>query len=209
MAIVSSARYNPSLDYRQGVEREHAWPASHCGAYMQSCCRALSKSEQATAELSISHQTPLQAAVSEQAALPTPQSPPHFSSIWLSRVCQTASHEIGHCFAIDHCVYYACVMQGTASIAEDVRQPPYLCPVDLAKLLRATGADEMERYKALLTFCERSEHGGAGWFKALAAWIRGRLRDLQSGAGSVEQNSSKHASESKTGSRNKPIELSP
>jgi archaemetzincin len=30
-------------------------------------------------------------------------------------------------------------MQGSASLREDVRQPPYLCPVDLAKVLEATG----------------------------------------------------------------------
>jgi archaemetzincin len=32
-------------------------------------------------------------------------------------------------------------MQGTASIAEDVRQPPYLCPVCLAKVAYAIGVE--------------------------------------------------------------------
>lgn len=38
VAVVSMARYNPHLDERQNVEREHAWPASHCEAYMRACC---------------------------------------------------------------------------------------------------------------------------------------------------------------------------
>ena len=211
MAVVSMARYNPALDSEQNVERQHAWPASHCDFYMRNCCGApTNKTEKAKPDFSISHQTPLEAAVSAHAAPPTPQTPSQLSSLWLSRVCQTASHELGHCFAIDHCVYYACVMQSTASLAEDVRQPPYLCPVDLAKLLRATSADEEERYKALLTFCERVEHTGAGWFKALGAWIEGRLQQLDSGGKGLEKQSSiQHVSGSKAGSRNLPIELSP
>jgi len=70
-------------------------------------------------------------------------------------------------------MYYACVMQGTASISEDARQPPYLCPVDLAKISRATGADEVQRYQQLLAFCDRHE---GDMFSALGAWIRGVLR---------------------------------
>ncbi|KAK0723486.1 hypothetical protein B0T26DRAFT_750749 [Lasiosphaeria miniovina] len=57
--------------------------------------------------------------------------------LWLSRVARTAVHELGHCFCLDYCVYYACVMQGTTGLAEDTRQPPYLCPVCLKKLTRA------------------------------------------------------------------------
>ncbi|KAL3663144.1 hypothetical protein V7S43_011555 [Phytophthora oleae] len=34
VAAVSSARYNPVLDTAQQVEREHAWPASHCQKYV-------------------------------------------------------------------------------------------------------------------------------------------------------------------------------
>jgi archaemetzincin len=33
---------------------------------------------------------------------------------------------LGHCFGIAHCVYYACSMQGTASIIENSKQPLYL-----------------------------------------------------------------------------------
>lgn len=173
MAAVSMARYNPRLDDGQDVEREHAWPASHCDTYMRECCGAPCKTKKVKSDFSVSHQTPIQAAVSVHAAFPTPQTQYQLSSLWLSRVCQT------DCFGMDHCVYYACVMQATASLAEDVRQPPYLCPVDLAKLLRATEADERERYEALLRFCGPHEDGGAGWFKALEAWTLGRLEGLE------------------------------
>lgn len=213
MAVISTARYNPSLDDRQDVEREHAWPASHCDAYMRECCGAPSKVKKAKLDASFSHQTPLNAAVSAHASLPTPQTPSQLSSLWLSRVCQTASHELGHCFGMDHCVYYACVMQATGSLAEDVRQPPYLCPVDLAKTLKATGANERQRYEALLTICGGLEDGGAGWFRAFKAWIVGRLRELKDGGEGLEKKtadlSTKPASKSKAGSKKAPIELSP
>lgn len=213
VAVISTARYNPSLDDRQDVEREHAWPASHCDAYMRECCGAPSKVKKAKLDASFSHQTPLNAAVSAHASLPTPQTPSHFSSLWLSRVCQTASHELGHCFGMDHCVYYACVMQATGSLAEDVRQPPYLCPVDLAKMLKATGANERQRYEALLTICGRLEDGGAGWFRAFKAWIVGRLREMKDGDEGLEKKtadlSTKPASKGKAGSKKAPIELSP
>ncbi len=114
---------------------------------------------------------------------------------------------------MDHCVYYACVMQATASLAEDVRQPPYLCPVDLAKILRATGADERERYEALLIFCTRHKDGGAGWFNAFEAWITGRLGGLEEERAGLEKtagkSSSKPTTKGKAGSKTVPIELSP
>lgn len=59
--------------------------------------------------------------------------------MWTARMCRTAAHELCHCLGMDHCVYGACSMQGAASVGEDLRQPPFLCPVDLRKLLAATG----------------------------------------------------------------------
>jgi hypothetical protein len=40
VAVISTARSNPVLDHRQNVEREHAWPASHCKAYVETMCAA-------------------------------------------------------------------------------------------------------------------------------------------------------------------------
>ncbi|KAK0836938.1 hypothetical protein LTR03_013226 [Friedmanniomyces endolithicus] len=86
-------------------------------------------------------------------------------------------HELGHCFGIDHCTYYACIMQGTAGLSEDARQPPYVCPVDTAKLLTATGADEVEWLRALLEFCDR--FGEDALFSSFAAWLRVRTAEVE------------------------------
>jgi archaemetzincin len=192
IAVVSGARYNPILDRTQRVERDHAWPVSHCEKYVQSCCEAAGndpdddktmEDAQVDDDLAVDSTTfndrvvtPMHAALSAHVSLPSLDSSPSvaaLSGLWLGRVCRTASHELGHCFGIDHCVYYACTMQGTASVIEDGRQPPYLCPIDLTKILKATGADKNERYRALLVFCEHNKE--AHLFAAYAAWIRARL----------------------------------
>jgi len=98
---------------------------------------------------------------------------PNLSNLYLARICRTAGHELGHCFGMDHCVYYACSMQGSASLPEDSRQPPYLCPVDLAKLLTTTGGNEKERYLALFRFCERFRD--EGFWAAYGRWIEVKL----------------------------------
>ena len=195
VAVISLARYNPELDERHGVEREHAWPASHCSAYINSCCagvpgRLKNKAKHQTLNVddpsllpspptTHSPPIPLQAALSAHHSLHprSPASPTSLSHLYLSRVCRTASHELGHCFGMDHCVYYACSMQGSSSLAEDARQPPYLCPVDLFKVLEATGADERQRYREILAFCER--RGDGQLFAAFGAWVRGRLVEIE------------------------------
>ena len=194
IAVVSGARYNPILDKSQRIERDHAWPASHCEQYVQSCCEAVGDGDELEDEGGVEREDyqviedlevedskdgalhPIHAAVSAHASLPSLNSAPSItalSGLWLGRVCRTASHELGHCFGIGHCGYYACSMQGTASIIEDARQPPYLCPVDLVKVLKATGADQNDRYKGLLAFCERNQE--THLFAAYGAWIRARL----------------------------------
>ncbi|QSZ30793.1 hypothetical protein DSL72_000351 [Monilinia vaccinii-corymbosi] len=193
VAVVSTARYNPGLDALQRVERAHAWPGSHCAEYADEVCRVPGKEEleggkrkrgapdQARYAVAGS---PLARAVAQHnllPLLPRPSSldiaPDTLPGLYLSRICRTASHELGHCFGIAHCVYYACCMQGSASIVEDVRQPPYLCPVDLAKVVCATGADVRERYEVLLAFCEA--RGDVHMFVAFGRWIRGRLEQIK------------------------------
>jgi archaemetzincin len=196
VAVISTARYNPGLDREQGLEREHAWPASHCEAYLEACCdeaaptkpsrrkksAKVGNSDEIIAEMgtdadSSTRPSSMQAAVSAHKSLPSLKaSTAALSGLWLGRVCRTASHELGHCFGMDHCVYYACSMQGSASIIEDARQPPYLCPVDLAKVLKATEGNVKERYQALLAFCDR--HEDVHIFAGYGAWIRGRLEEL-------------------------------
>jgi archaemetzincin len=190
IAVVSGARYNPILDHVQKIERDHAWPASHCEAYVRSCCEAAEeeqagpprkKTKTASSKSKISKMKapkaiddgPLYAALAAHIALPPlshKPAPEALYGLWLGRVARTAGHELGHCFGIGHCTLYACSMLGTASIIEDARQPPYLCPVDLAKVLRATEADEAARDQAILEFCDRYQH--THLFAAFAAWIR-------------------------------------
>ncbi|KAM0181156.1 hypothetical protein ACHAPF_001901 [Botrytis cinerea] len=187
VAVVSTARYKPDLDTMQEIERIHAWPGSHCIEYMNETYgikkgkRKREGDENREEEYAITG-SPLVRAVARQNVLPplSSSSTPAedaLKGLFLSRICRTASHELGHCFGIAHCTYYACCMQGSASIQEDARQPPYLCPVDLKKVVTATGVDVRERYETLLGFCER--HGSAHMFVAFGEWIRGRLEQIE------------------------------
>ncbi|KAK3698621.1 hypothetical protein LTR37_016849 [Vermiconidia calcicola] len=178
VAVISTARYRPELDKKQKVDVEHSWPGSHCSPHI----RRLHSGKLRRLQETVSDSEPtadsdpesaMQAAVTASNKLPLPVSSSQLSTLWLGRVCKTASHELGHCFGIDHCVYYACIMQGTARMEEDVRQPPYLCPVDLSKVLRANGTDRDERYRALLVFCKKWKEDRM--FAAFGAWIEARL----------------------------------
>jgi archaemetzincin len=195
VAVVSAARYDPRLDAAAGIDTAHSWPAAHCSAFVEARCREAQDRPAKKAKTAAQTGPPpalgsaLQAAV--DATLPASAEPTtaFLEARWLARVCLTASHELGHCFGIDHCVYYACALQGTASLREDARQPPYLCPVELAKLARtAAGAsadskafdtDEwvLGRDRALLDVCESFESGGA--FRPFAAWLRVRIAQLE------------------------------
>lgn len=173
VAVVSSARYNPFLDIKQAVQREHAWPLSHCERYVRDLDvgpRASKKVKKEKVKKDGRELPPgaLQAAVDAYRRIPASSwcDHSHLSNVWLSGFVRTASHELGHCFGMDHCVYYACIMQGTASMVEDVRQPPYLCPVDLAKLCKALGLtdkDVDDRYRALQAYCSKFGHAFAGF----------------------------------------------
>lgn len=103
VAVVSSARYNPTLDDIQDVERLHAWPASHCDKYMLTCASAEPSakrqkrksrdngrgSQNSTSELD----GPVGDAVSVyRSLLEVDSSPSLLSALWLGRVCRTASH---------------------------------------------------------------------------------------------------------------------
>jgi archaemetzincin len=70
----------------------------------------------------------------------------------LRRALKLASHEIGHLFGIQHCVFYECVMNGTNSLAETDRRPLHLCPVCRAKLQGNLRFDPVKRYRALAAF---------------------------------------------------------
>jgi archaemetzincin len=147
------------------------------------------------------HPEPLIAAVLSTRSYP----PQRFKRLdweetWLARACVVAVHELGHCFGLDHCVYYACVMQGTASVAEDTQQPPYLCPICQSKVAYTAAIEpvptrgrrrrtieevgRMERrwtlkqYAALKEYCDA--RSGGVMFKGFGAWLQSRITQMES-----------------------------
>ncbi len=89
----------------------------------------------------------------------------------LRRTLKTASHETGHMFSMEHCTLFECNMCGSNNLAEADRLPLSLCPVCLAKLCYATGADPVKRFRELAAFAKT--HGlkeeQAFYEKSLAA----------------------------------------
>ncbi|KAI9162821.1 hypothetical protein HJFPF1_04414 [Paramyrothecium foliicola] len=195
ISVVSSFRYNPALSRYADIDFKHMWPASHCKKYVDFMCgEEAENAEQRsktpeTSVLSLNVISPLTAAVAAATPVMVPKSSEDYAALWLARVARTASHELGHCFGMDHCVYYACAMQGTSNIAEDDRQPPYLCPVcatKVASLLctqmgKSGVVMNLKRewlklhYEALAAFC--AQYGGrSGMFAGFKAWIEGMGR---------------------------------
>ncbi|KAH6672898.1 hypothetical protein B0J14DRAFT_654618 [Halenospora varia] len=129
----------------RNVQRSHGWPASHCKDYIEKCIEEVEEDEeeevqpkkkkQKTSSMERSKKgtgngviSPMEAALTAHLSLPfldTSPSAEALSVLW------------------------------AASIIEDARQPPYLCPVDLQKVLTATGVDERESYEKLGEFCGR------------------------------------------------------
>ncbi|CRK12206.1 hypothetical protein BN1723_009648 [Verticillium longisporum] len=122
-----------------------------------------------------------------------------WGAVWLASVCRTASHELGHCLGLAHCALYACVMQSTAGVDEDGRQPPYLCPVCLAKTayavvgeaVKGRGKDKVaemerrekvwivERYRRIQTYSAQWKGTGTGMMKGYGAWAGHRVKELE------------------------------
>ncbi|KAM0715116.1 hypothetical protein Q7P37_009581 [Cladosporium fusiforme] len=185
VSVVSTARYRPELDEMVGLDLTHMWPASHCKDYAATLC-AEQDIHNDTRNITAPASSPIRAAVDTAASITHSEAP----GLWFSRIVRTASHELGHCLALDHCIYYACLMQSTSGIAEDVRQPPYLCPVCISKVSHMVAIELQksseegkamyvkERYEALANFCDRWKH--VGLFAGYQAWLEARLRDLAS-----------------------------
>ncbi|KAK7959239.1 uncharacterized protein PG986_004093 [Apiospora aurea] len=180
VCVVSTARYHPILDASQELDIDHVWPASHCKAFVDA--------QVAAADVHRARE-PSRGGAATRHAPPT-QTAEHLRTLWLSRLVRTVSHELGHTVFLDHCVYYACMMQSTTGLAEDLRQPPYLCPVCLAKVshkvaveLQGGGGDGarhayvLERYEALAQVCDRWK--GVGMFAGFQAWLRARIEIIR------------------------------
>jgi archaemetzincin len=191
ICVVQTARYHPILDQKEKIDHQHQWPTSHCKDYVDSLC-ALEDVKPTAAtgtQIKMSLNGPIRAAINAASGLPPPSTIEEFQALWFGRLARTAVHELGHCMGMDHCVYYACIMQGTAGMAEDGRQSPYLCPVCLGKISHALacelqGEDEVgrmdyvrKRYAVIAEICTNWERNGL--FAGYGAWARARLEDLE------------------------------
>jgi predicted Zn-dependent protease len=58
-------------------------------------------------------------------------------------------HEMCHVYGIDHCIFYHCLMNGTAHLVEDFSSPCHICGVCLRKLQFRLGFDVKDRYQNL------------------------------------------------------------
>lgn len=189
VSVVSTARYRPELDDETKLDRTHMWPASHCRDYVAKLC-AEQDIHNKTRKVSAASSSPMQAAVQIASRIKHSGEQAYLNGLWFSRVARTVSHELGHCLCLAHCGYYACLMQSTSGMAEDVRQPPYLCNVCFSKVSykvtvelkqsseEARVAYAVERYAALEKFCDRWKH--IGMFAGYQAWLKARLGQLTS-----------------------------
>jgi len=187
VCVVSTARYRPELDANIDLDHVHMWPASHCRDQVAKLC-AEQDIRNSTRVVPDRLPSALRAAVDAASSVKQEDTPKSLQGLWFSRLARTVAHELGHCFGIGHCIYYACLMQSTAGVAEDVRQPPYLCPVCMSKVSYMAGVELIqgseearevyleERYRALESFCDRWKH--VGLFAGYQAWLRIRLADL-------------------------------
>jgi archaemetzincin len=189
VAVVQSARYHPMLDLKDKIDHAHMWPASHCKDYVDKLCAEEDVKPPKSTPPTSSDSGAIRAAITTASQIAPPSSREELQALWFSRIARTVAHELGHCLGMDHCVYYACNLQGTAGMSEDGRQPPYLCPVCLTKVSYAiacelqNGDEESRqkyvraRYEALLHFCAQWKH--VGLFSGYGAWIESRLYALE------------------------------
>ncbi|MCB9197276.1 MAG: hypothetical protein H6600_02370 [Flavobacteriales bacterium] len=74
------------------------------------------------------------------------------------RNLKTSSHEMGHIFSMKHCIYYDCLMNGSAHILESDNKPPYLCPICLGKMNWNRGFDIQQRFDTLYYFWNKNQY---------------------------------------------------
>lgn len=191
IAVVSRFRDHPSLT---GESEVHTWPLSHCIEFVERSYMPPGRRRKARARMAGTN--PMYRARSAAGNLPDKMTPEMQSPEWLARVAQTAIHELGHCFGLDHCVYFACVMQGSASSSEARRQPPFFCPICLEKVAHTIGHGTIEgwdntgpegrevrdsylqnRYEGLKSFCEKmNSRTPSRLFVGYQAWLATLLK---------------------------------
>ncbi|KAF9765314.1 hypothetical protein IL306_002401 [Fusarium sp. DS 682] len=198
ISVVSAFRYNPALDASFGIDRAHMWPNSHCKLFVDEQCGVSDTRRQRRSKGSNNEKpagvppadSALALAVKSSKSVPAPTTRDELGNYWFSRLAITVSHEIGHCFGLDHCTYYACVMQGVSSIRQDGQVPPYLCPICAAKIGFELGAlvpgfgTRMakqqvwlgEQYAAMREYCHKWNN--VPQFAGLESWLGKRLEDM-------------------------------
>ena len=95
-----------------------------------------------------------------------------YKKVLLRRSCKVLTHEAGHMFGIQHCIYYQCGLCGSNHLAESDARPIHLCPVCLRKLQYNIGFDPVARYRKLKAFYEKIG------LKPEANWVAGRLKNI-------------------------------
>ncbi|KAM0432967.1 hypothetical protein ACHAPT_004672 [Fusarium lateritium] len=195
IVLVSTFREHPTLDELQEVDREHMWPASHCKAYVDGLIARHEEQPQPAMQRETSSNEPPQpepalgAAIKAYKRAPEPKTTSELADVWFSRVAFTVSRGLGYCFGMEHCSYYACLMQGVSSTRQQSHIPPYLCPVCLTKLswavgpLLGSGARInlqrrwiKEQATSLKEFCGRRNH--VAQFLAFEAWLGKRIEGM-------------------------------
>lgn len=74
------------------------------------------------------------------------------NNIFLKRILNVMTHEIGHIFGLSHCIFYKCSMNGSNSLKEADKRPLNLCPLCEDKLTWFLSIDKKLRREKLKSF---------------------------------------------------------
>jgi len=95
-----------------------------------------------------------------------------YHALLLRRSCKVLAHEMAHMFALSHCIFFKCVMNGSNHLHESDSRPLHLCPVCLRKLQFGIVFDVVDRYRMLLRFYQKFG------FEDEARWTDRRLKRI-------------------------------
>jgi len=96
-----------------------------------------------------------------------------YESVLLRRSCKVLVHETGHMFGVSHCVFFACVMNGSNHLGESDSRPFHLCPVCLRKLDWSMNWDIVKRDESLAAlYHEFGFEGESKWTAARIAKMK-------------------------------------
>jgi archaemetzincin len=96
----------------------------------------------------------------------------NYKQVLLRRSCKVLTHEAGHMFGLQHCIFFKCGLCGSNHLQESDARPIHLCPVCLRKLQYNIGFDPLARYRKLKEFY--SKYG----LEPEASWVGVRLKNI-------------------------------